>query len=586
MAEETKAATSSNPSTEPKEPINTGNSLDMSAGSEAKLTNEEPKINGNAEHTANEISDQADTAAAGSEDTEMKNMEAVPDTVASGSEQPAVPVTPTPVSAKKASNGSSKRKSSGVPEHKTKKLNKKRSKPAITHLDAQPGEYYLARMKGHPPWPSVICDEEMLPQSLIDTRPVTTKLPDGTFKKPEYAEGGKRAHERTFPIMFLQTNEFAWMPNTDLTSLDPTTCAGVDPKGKSKVLVAAYEKASENQSLDHFKKVLQDHQEALQADAEAQAEREAKKASKAKRKSVDASALTEDADEMEVDEAPEAAKPKSKKRKKEAADGDDGEEKPAKTPKTSTKLKLSTPKTPATEPTKKKAPAKPKASTGKKAAAKVTSDEDAVDTPKAEEKPLTAEEKKEKKEKMVLYYRHKLQRTFLSRDTMPKEEEMKPMSDFLKELENYPDLEGSIIRTTKIHKVLKAMLKLPSIPLDEQFTFKQRAHKLLDKWNDILINEPNPPVGDKNEESKPEASTATTNGESKDVEKQAKISEAGKAAEAAAPEEENKQEIESKIGTTTEGEKDAEKVVEGANSGAPVEVHQPSAVEAAKEPTA
>lgn len=148
------------------------------------------------------------------------------------------------------------------------------------------------------------------------------------------------------------------------------------------------------------------------------------------------------------------------------------------------------------------------------------------------------------------------------------------MSDFLKELENYPDLEGSIIRTTKIHKVLKAMLKLPSIPLDEQFTFKQRAHNLLDKWNDILINEPNPPVGDKNEDSKPEASTATTNGESKDAEKQAKIAEAGKAAEAAAPEEGSKQDIENKIGTTTEGEKEAEKVVEGANSGAPVEVHQ------------
>ena len=117
------------------------------------------------------------------------------------------------------------------------------------------------------------------------------------------------------------------MPNTDLTSLDPTACAGVDPKGKSKVLVAAYEKASENQSLDHFKKVLQDHQEAIQADAEAQAERDAKKASKAKRKSVDASALTEDADEMEIDEEQEAAKPKSKKRKKEAADGEEGEEK-------------------------------------------------------------------------------------------------------------------------------------------------------------------------------------------------------------------------------------------------------------------
>lgn len=125
------------------------------------------------------------------------------ETGVSGSGQPAATAQGTPASSKKAANGSAKKKSAGVPEHKSKKLNKKKSKAQITQLDAEPGEYFLARMKGHPPWPSVICDEEMLPQSLLDTRPVTTKQPDGSFKKPEYAEGGKRAYERTFPIMFL-----------------------------------------------------------------------------------------------------------------------------------------------------------------------------------------------------------------------------------------------------------------------------------------------------------------------------------------------------------------------------------------------
>lgn len=133
----------------------------------------------------------------------MNDAEEPPATAASGSSQAAAPTNGTPASSKKASNGSSKKKSSGVPEHKTKKLNKKRSKAQLTQLDAQPGEYYFARMKGHPPWPAVICDEEMLPQSLLNSRPVTTKQPDGTFRKPEYADGGKRAHERTFPVMFL-----------------------------------------------------------------------------------------------------------------------------------------------------------------------------------------------------------------------------------------------------------------------------------------------------------------------------------------------------------------------------------------------
>ncbi len=106
---------------------------------------------------------------------------------------------------KKAANG--KRKSTGgIPEHKSKKLNKKKSMQKITHLDAQPGEYYFARLKSYPPWPSIVCDEGMLPPTLISTRPVTTKQGDGTYKEM-YADGGKRAHERTFPIMFLETNE-------------------------------------------------------------------------------------------------------------------------------------------------------------------------------------------------------------------------------------------------------------------------------------------------------------------------------------------------------------------------------------------
>ena len=122
-------------------------------------------------------------------------------------ETPAAPAAPptnnTPAPSKRASvGGSAKKKSSAVPEHKSKKLSKKKSKP-LTNLSAQPGEYYVARMKGHPPWPSIICDEDMLPSSLLNSRPVTAQLPDGSFKKPEYAEGGKRAYERTYPIMFL-----------------------------------------------------------------------------------------------------------------------------------------------------------------------------------------------------------------------------------------------------------------------------------------------------------------------------------------------------------------------------------------------
>ncbi|KAL8937549.1 MAG: hypothetical protein Q9211_003634, partial [Gyalolechia sp. 1 TL-2023] len=464
----------------------------------------------------------------------------------------------TPATGKKATNGSSKKKAA-VPEHKTKKLNKKASK-RLTNLDAEPGQYYLARMKGHPPWPSIICDEEMLPMSLLDTRPVTTKLPDGTYKKAEYADGGKRVHDRTFPIMFLHTNEFAWMPNTDLAPLDPTGIDPDDTKGKTKPLAAAYAKASEGNDLQHFKDMLADHQLAVKEEQEAQAERDAKKVAKTKRKSVDATAAAADDDEdkMEIDEDEEAPKPKSKKRKKEA--DSDGEEKPAKTPKTGTKLKLSTPKTPV-EPSSKKKASKPKSSTKKAAKA---SDDEAVETPKAEENKLTAEEERHMQQKKVLYFRHKLQRGFLSRDTPPKEDEMKSMSEFLGELETYPDLEGSIIRTTKINKVLKGMLKITSIPQDEVHHFKDRSLKLLTKWNETLAKDGAGGSGDKDDEGKTEGAAPMTNGNANDSEEPAAKAEAG---EAAAPEEEKPEALENKIGTTTEGEKEAENGPSQANGG-------------------
>ncbi len=103
-------------------------------------------------------------------------------------------------------NKPQKRKSSvAVPEHKSKKLNKKKSMPSL-HLECKPGQFFWAKLKGYPPWPSVICDEQMLPESLLASRPVSTARPDGSIRD-DFKEGGKNAKERTFPIMFLSTNE-------------------------------------------------------------------------------------------------------------------------------------------------------------------------------------------------------------------------------------------------------------------------------------------------------------------------------------------------------------------------------------------
>ncbi|KAJ5475088.1 hypothetical protein N7539_008154 [Penicillium diatomitis] len=445
---------------------------------EAENGTEESKTSGDADETKDESA--APPAAADEEQ-------------ADGAETAAPEANGAPAASKKSSKD--RRRSSGVGEKS--KLNKRKSMPKLTQLNVKPGEYYLARLRSYAPWPSIICDEEMLPPILVENRPVTAAQPDGTYRA-DYADDGKRAHERTFPVMFLQSNEFAWIPNTQLTPITPEECKDVPEKGKAKGLIAAYKVAAEGHDLDYFKQMLADHEAAIQqeieeeeaaeaAKAAAKAEKEAakeaakaekeaaKKATKNKRKSKGAET---DVEMEDVDDS-KKAKPASKKRKNEV---DAEAEKPAKTPKTSTKLKLTTPKAPAEE---KKTPAsKAKKAATKKSKAAV--EEDSTPEAKEPEKQVDPEELRKKKEKEVLFLRHKLQKGFISREMPPQEDEMATMVTYFDKLEKHTDLEVSIIRATKINKVLKMIVKLDTIPRDEEFQFRQRALGILTSWKSVL----------------------------------------------------------------------------------------------------
>ncbi len=87
------------------------------------------------------------------------------------------------------------------------------------------------------------------------------------------------------------------------------------------------------------------------------------------------------------------------------------------------------------------------------------------------------------------------------------------MADYVAKLELEADLDPEVIRATKINKVLKAMLKLPSIPRDGVFKFKSRSEVLLAKWNKLLSSEQGTPAA---------ASAVATNGSSADVKADAK----------------------------------------------------------------
>ena len=62
---------------------------------------------------------------------------------------------------------------------------------------------------------------------------------------------------------------------------------------------------------------------------------------------------------------------------------------------------------------------------------------------------------------------------------------MPNMVNYLTRLEDLPDLENEIIKTTKVHKVLKGIIKLNNIPRESEFNIKKRSQELLAKWGSL-----------------------------------------------------------------------------------------------------
>ncbi|KAF3762398.1 hypothetical protein M406DRAFT_264694 [Cryphonectria parasitica EP155] len=422
---------------------------------------------------ASDAADAAESAAKENED-KPENADAAPST-ASGD---AAAATATP-----KNKAPARRKSTAGESAKGKKLNKKASKAAILHTDAKPGEHYFIKLKGFPQWPCIICDEDMLPHALLKSRPVSAARPDGQYRE-DFADGGKRAADRTFPIMYLATNEFGWVSNKDLIDLDPEKVMEQVNAKMRKDLIVAHQLAEEHHDLAYYKGVLNQFQEELlekQKAAEAKAAAAATpKASKKKTKAA-AAAADEDVDMEDIDDEPSAKKEKKRKNPEDAETPQRSDS--VKKPKI--KLTNNTPKSNGTGAKATKGGSEAKSS--KKAKKLKEDSEERLQTPKEPE--MSAEDRFERKKKEVLFLRHKLQKGLLTRDQQPKEEEMKMMSDYLTKLESFPDLETEIIRVTKINKVLKAMLKLDNIPKESDFEFKPRSQVLLDKWNKLLATE-------------------------------------------------------------------------------------------------
>jgi hypothetical protein len=74
----------------------------------------------------------------------------------------------------------------------------------------------------------------------------------------------------------------------------------------------------------------------------------------------------------------------------------------------------------------------------------------------------------------------------LSKDKIPKEEDLQAISSYLSQLEDSANLQSDVIRVTKVQRVLTEILKLDVILGGPEFQFKSRFERLFERCNKAL----------------------------------------------------------------------------------------------------
>ncbi|UZJ53786.1 hypothetical protein CBS101457_003106 [Exobasidium rhododendri] len=112
----------------------------------------------------------------------------------------------------------------------------------------------------------------------------------------------------------------------------------------------------------------------------------------------------------------------------------------------------------------------------KPASASASRKSEGADEGEGEEAELDPETKK------VRGWRHSLQRGFLGKEGSINPNGLDELDKTMKQVEGYEGITADVLRVTKIGKVMRRVVQLPSIPRDEEFKFKERAETLCEKW--------------------------------------------------------------------------------------------------------
>ncbi|KAH0542683.1 hypothetical protein FGG08_002916 [Glutinoglossum americanum] len=94
------------------------------------------------------------------------------------------------------------------------------------------------------------------------------------------------------------------------------------------------------------------------------------------------------------------------------------------------------------------------------------------------------------KKTKILSIRHRVQRALLPSVSRPRgdpdENVLIRVAEHFVKLEGFTHIEEEIFKYSKIHKVMREICKLPSVPGDNEYHFKCRAHDLLLRWKKPL----------------------------------------------------------------------------------------------------
>lgn len=280
----------------------------------------------------------------------------------------------------------------------------------------------LAKVRGYPPWPSMIVDPETVPDAVTRERP-----------------SGKKS--TWYCVRFFPTGDYAWVVPKDMSKLKEHEIQSYinEPHKRSGDLLAGYKVALDPTEWEKQKAV-----EAAEA--------------KEKAENAQVDELDDEDAQGDEDESERKTAAKSRKRKRES---EPAPKKPA-----TKKTKEST------EPSSKKrsvANGKEEAGPSKKSS-----------PPPA--KKAKREEPEDPEVAKVKEWRHKLQKAFLNTKMEPKEEDMPACDELFKLLESYEQMTIIHLSQSKIGKVMRHIQNKENIPRDEEFKFRERARALVEKW--------------------------------------------------------------------------------------------------------